>query len=196
MGGSEAGKRTWQTQADSVTFNFSKYPLTKYINQIAINPPASPETKAVLNTGTTGHYLLCNHYIVNQCPTNTPVYVQLLNGKTITQTHPCKLPLSFLPITPRQAHLFPDLANHSLISIGVLCVHSCTALFDVKKVPIIHNGATVLTGARDHNGLWAAHLQPAPSTINPLNFSTIIQPTPSLVLGNTNSVLETKWSLT
>jgi hypothetical protein len=49
------------------------------------------------------------------------------------------LPNWNLPPEALTAHLFPDL-QHSLLSIGTLCNHGCTALFNANNVIIRRNG--------------------------------------------------------
>jgi hypothetical protein len=53
-----------------------------------------------------------------------------------------------------QAHIFPDLHGHALLSIGTFCDAGCTAIFSATEVAINFNGKTVLTGRREPPGLW------------------------------------------
>jgi hypothetical protein len=59
-----------------------------------------------------------------------------------------------LPLAARQAHIFPDLSNSALLSIGQFCDNGCTARFTKHEVTIEQNNTIVLKGTRDPNGLW------------------------------------------
>ena len=65
-----------------------------------------------------------------------------------------------LPSTATKAHILPDLNPHSLVSIGVLCDHDCTATFTKHAVTIHRHNQPILTGPRLPNGLWSLLLQP------------------------------------
>jgi hypothetical protein len=81
--------------------------------------------------------------------------VTLPSGATITSTHLATLDLPALPLAARQCHLFPDLTSGSLISVGQLCDHGCTAKFTADSVDITHCDSTVLHGTRTPaTGLW------------------------------------------
>jgi hypothetical protein len=81
-------------------------------------------------------------------------------GTTMTSTH-----IGQLDITPcgllldaTAAHLFPELTDYSLISVGKLCNHGCDALFSRHEVRINKDGNTILQGTRNSNGLWIMNL--------------------------------------
>jgi hypothetical protein len=93
-------------------------------------------------------------------PTNRAINVSMPDGPTIKSTHEGDLPFHNLPIEARKAHLFPELTNHSLISVGLLCDHGCAATITKDRMDIRHNGAIILTGKRHSNGLWVADLLP------------------------------------
>jgi hypothetical protein len=75
------------------------------------------------------------------------------------------------------AHLFPKL-QHSLLSIGTLCDHGCTALFNTNNIIIERNGQQIIVGHRHPtNKLWYLDLTQPIQQINtspasPLAFST------------------------
>ena len=79
-------------------------------------------------------------------PTFKPVHVTLPDGSTISLTHTGLLPLPHLPATARRAHIFPNLASESLLSIGRLCNSGCTALFDATKFETRIGRSLVATG--------------------------------------------------
>jgi hypothetical protein len=71
------------------------------------------------------------------------ITAQLPDGGTIQSTHTCSLALPFLPAAAREAHIFPFLASGSLISIGLLCDHGCTALFNASTVTVKYKDCMV-----------------------------------------------------
>ena len=71
----------------------------------------------------------------------------------IYSSHTALLPQNTLPIAARQAHIFPDLKNKALLSIGMFCDNVCLALLDNKKVYIIdrQNNKIFMHGTGDKN---------------------------------------------
>ena len=57
--------------------------------------------------------------------------------------------LQNIPDTAAKAHVFPDITEHSLLSIGQLCDAGCLATFDATSVNVIHNDTTIRKGTRD-----------------------------------------------
>ena len=111
---------------------------------------------AIVDTGTTGHFLTQHHS--NTHHAHTPIHVKLPNGHTIHSTHTTRLHIPQVPDTATQAHVFPDLHPHSLLSVGLLCDHDCTATFTRHNVTIHRNGTPILHGHRLPNGLWTTPL--------------------------------------
>jgi hypothetical protein len=90
----------------------------------------------------------------NKNRTKTPIQVILPNGTIITSTHTATLPFPLLPAKAIEAHIFPHLRNHALLSIGVLCDSGCTVAFEQERVQVHYKGQIVLEGARVPPGLW------------------------------------------
>jgi hypothetical protein len=91
--------------------------------------------------------------------------VVLPDGRTITSSHITELNIPSLPPAARTAHIFPGLSNGSLISIGQLCDHGCTATFTSDSVRIELNNTVVLRGGRSpYTRLWTLD---SPVTPNP-----------------------------
>jgi hypothetical protein len=89
------------------------------------------------------------------------------NHSRIQATHTCQIYIPDLPTKACEAHLFPDLA-HALLSIGLLCDHVCTAIFDKQHVKISYKNAIILTGYHDpETNLWKVPLQPTPAQTQP-----------------------------
>lgn len=120
---------------------------------------------AILDTAATGNYVTTSCPVTNQQPTQHGVDVILPDGSSITSTHTALLQLPhILPIGARTAHIFPGLKSGSLISIGQLCDHGCSATFDSTQVRIHYQDKIIMTGTRSHvtNHLWILELDDAP----------------------------------
>jgi hypothetical protein len=94
-----------------------------------------------------------------------PIHVILPNWQAIISSHTALLPFPKLLAEGIQAHVFPQLRNHALISIGNLCDARCTVLFDQKAVKVNYNDELVLEGNRMPPGLWSTTI-PAPHQAN------------------------------
>jgi hypothetical protein len=129
--------------------------------------PAQPTT-AMADTGCTGHFLQIDDHAQNCQPTNNGIIVQMPNHSRIQATHTCQINIPNLPSKACEAHLFPNLA-HALLSIGLLCNHGCTAIFDKQNVKITYKNTVILTGYRDS----ATNLRKGPS--NRLHKHSLIQ---------------------
>ena len=67
----------------------------------------------------------------------------------LSSSHTASLQLHpSLPLMAGDAHILPELTTTSLISIGQLCDHGCTATFTAANVTVDYQGATILTGTR------------------------------------------------
>jgi hypothetical protein len=114
-----------------------------------------PPAPLILDTGCTGHFLTMDGPYTNAQPSSPGLEVLLPSGATITSTHQAILDVPQLPQAARHCHLFPGLTSGSLISVGQLCDHGCTAHFSAGTVDINHHGHTVLQGTRTPaTGLW------------------------------------------
>jgi hypothetical protein len=121
--------------------------------------PAQPTT-AIADTGCTGHFLQIDDHAHHRQPTTNGIIVQMPNHSRIQATHTCQINIPDLPSKACEAHLFPNLA-HALLSIGLLCDHGCTAIFDKQHVKISYQNAIILKGYRDPDtNLWKVPLQP------------------------------------
>ena len=87
----------------------------------------------------------------------------------MNSTHTANLHLPNLPTTASEAHIFPTLASGSLISIGQLCDHGCTAHFSATDVTIHYHDKIVLRGTRSlHTKLWTLQMPNTPLTLPPV----------------------------
>ena len=79
-----------------------------------------------------------------------PLGIRMPDGHIIYSSHTALLPQDTLSIKARHAHIFPDLKNKSLLSIGMFCDNGCLALFDDKKVHIIDKKTPAETSCTEH----------------------------------------------
>ena len=95
----------------------------------------------IADTGATGHYMALedSKYLTNLNPVEHGILVELPNGSFIKSSHTALLDLPSIPAEARVAHVFPDLKSPSLLSIGALCDHGLTAIYDKHKV-FIYDG--------------------------------------------------------
>ena len=80
------------------------------------------------------------------------------NGNHIQSSGTTNIPWPNLPSTTTKPHILPALNPHSLVSIGILCDHNCTATFDKHAVTIHSHNQPILTGPRLPNSLWSLPL--------------------------------------
>ena len=81
----------------------------------------------------------------------------------IYSSHTALLPQDTLPIEARHAHIFPDLKNKALFSIGMFCDNRCLALFYDKKLHIFNkkNNTHIMHGTRNNqSSLYMVPLTP------------------------------------
>jgi hypothetical protein len=76
-------------------------------------------------------------------------------------THEGEVDIPELPVAARTVHIVPDLASHSLLSIGQLCDAGCKVEFTATNVIVLHNNRQVLHGTRTPaTQLWHINLLP------------------------------------
>ena len=128
-------------------------------------------TTAIADTGTTGHFLREATSNAPLIPA-TPLHVKLPDGHLISCIGTTSINWTGLPHSATQAHVIPKLNPHSLISIGVLCNHNCTVIFNKHNVTITCNNYRILHGTRLPNGLWSLPLhspKPQANALIPAN---------------------------
>jgi hypothetical protein len=71
-------------------------------------------------------------------------------------SHTAELEIPKLNAAASKAHVFPGMANHSLLSVGQLCDEGYIVTFKQDTVTICNSGSSqILSGPRDVNtGLW------------------------------------------
>jgi hypothetical protein len=83
------------------------------------------------------------------------------NGATMESSHTADLDIPELNTAASKSHVFPAMANHSLLSFGQLCDEGCIVTFKQDTVTICDSGnSQILSGPRDANtGLWCINLR-------------------------------------
>jgi hypothetical protein len=76
-------------------------------------------------------------------------------------SHTADLDIPELNAAASKAHVFPGMANHSLLSVGQLCEKGYIVTFKKDTVTICNSGSSkILSGPRDVNtGLWRINLK-------------------------------------
>jgi hypothetical protein len=97
-----------------------------------------------LDSGCTGHFLLVNAPCLNKVRSRT--------SPRWTSQIKCRC---------SKAHVFPGMANHSLLSVGKLCDEGCKVTFKQAAVTICDSrNSQILRGPRDlKTGLWRINLK-------------------------------------
>jgi hypothetical protein len=87
--------------------------------------------------------------------------VRLPNGATMESSHTAELDIPELNAAASNAHVFPGMDNHSLISVGQLCDEGYIVTFKQAAVTICDSEKSqILSGPRDLNtGLWRINLK-------------------------------------
>ena len=107
---------------------------------------------AAADSGTSGNVLKSNSPCVNKRIATNPLVIHMPDKHIIYSSHTDLLPQDTLPIKARHAHIFPDLKNKALLSIGMFYDNGCLAIFDDKKVHIINKNTNkhIMHGTRDN----------------------------------------------
>ena len=114
-------------------------------------------TTAIADTGTTGHFL---KEATNNAPLipAAPLHVKLPDSHLISSIGTTSINWTGLPRSATQAHIIPKVDPHSLISIGILCDHDCTAIFNKHHMTIECNNHCILHSPCLPNRLWSLPL--------------------------------------
>jgi len=89
-----------------------------------------------VDSGASANFHEINHHLPHQSTssTNPSVSVIVPNGQIMTSNTTTNLPIPTLPPSATLSHGFPKLASGSLLSVGQICDHNCTAFFTDKSV--------------------------------------------------------------
>jgi hypothetical protein len=106
------------------------------LNNVDPPPLLKPHETAIVDSGCTGHFLLVNAPCLSKVKSQNPLMVQLPNGATMESSHTAVLDIPKINADASIAHVFPGLANHSLLSVGQLCNEGYTVTFKNASVTI------------------------------------------------------------
>ena len=136
---------------------------------LSTGPPAHNHPPILLaDSGTTSHFATLDLPVLNKQTSKSPIAITNPNGEVMYSTHEGELDIPGLPYKARKCHIVPDLACHSLLSIGQLCSPGCRVLFDTDFVTVYKNGKTILTGSRTlwTNNMWHMDIPPTAQHAN------------------------------
>jgi hypothetical protein len=94
-----------------------------------------------VDSGASANFHEVSHHLRHR-PTSTSnpsVSVIVPNGQIMTSKSTAHLPLRSLPASATISHGFPSLASGSLLSVGKICDHNCTAVFTDRTVKMYRN---------------------------------------------------------
>jgi hypothetical protein len=134
--------------------------------EVCRTPPLLKQHEtAIVDSGCTGHFLLVNAPCLNKVESRTPLTVRLPNGDTMESSHTAELDIPKLNAAASKAHVFPGMANHSLLSVRRGEGYIVT--FKHAMVTICNpDNCQILSGPRDLNtGLWRINLKQTNSHI-------------------------------
>jgi hypothetical protein len=130
--------------------------------EVCLTPPLLEQHEtAIVDYGCTGHFLLVNASCLNKVKSRTPLTVRLPNGATMESSHTAELDIPELNAAASKAHVFPGVANHSLLSVGQLCDKGYIVTFKNASVTVCNSQKSqILSGPRDlDTGLWRINLK-------------------------------------
>jgi hypothetical protein len=128
---------------------------------LATAPLLKQHETAIVDSGCTGHFLLVNAPCLNKVKSRTPLTVRLPNGATMDSSHTAELDIPELNAAESKAHIFPLMANHSLLSVGQLCDEGYIVTFKQASVKVCNSQKSqILSSPRDlDTGIWRISLR-------------------------------------
>ncbi len=84
---------------------------------------------AILDSGATSHFLVINGPCEDVQPALMPLTVRQPDGAQVRSSNTCSLRIDNLPKNAHVAHVIPELASHSLLSVVRLCNSGCEVVF-------------------------------------------------------------------
>jgi hypothetical protein len=114
-----------------------------------------------VDSGCKGHFLLINAPFRSKTKYINPFRVRLPNGYTTDSTHTASLDIPQLSSTTAVSHVFPAMANNSLLSVRKLCRKGYSVTFTINNLTIFNKiGKEIIKGLRDlDTGLWRINLR-------------------------------------
>ena len=128
---------------------------------------------AIVDSGASNHYLTTKAPATEILPATSPISITLPDGTTVESTHTCLLDLPQLPLEARRAHIIPQLASHSLISVPTLCNAGCHVHFAENECTISYKNNTIMCATKcDNTNMWMIPLSTPQHIIPPTNNHT------------------------
>jgi hypothetical protein len=126
-----------------------------------IPPHLKPHETAIVDSRCISHFLLVNAPCSNKVKSQTPLTGRLPNGSTMESSHTAQLNIPHLNAAASLAHVFPGMANHSLLSVGQLCNKGYIVTLKHASVTVCDSQKSqILSGPQDlDTGLWRIHLK-------------------------------------
>ena len=99
---------------------------------------APPFINVKVDSGASANFHEINHHLPHQSTSSKNPSVSFIvpNEQIMTSNTTSNLPIPTLPPSATLSHGFPKLASGSLLSVGQICNHNCTAIFTDKSVKI------------------------------------------------------------
>ena len=117
-----------------------------------------------LDSGASANFHEISHHLHHRPTTidNPSVSVIVPNGQVMTSKSTTNLPLPELPPSATMSHGFKSLASGSLLSVGQICDHDCTAIFTDTDVHMYKNPDIKITTTKPpiFSGTRDAPIQP------------------------------------
>jgi hypothetical protein len=143
-------------QQSKTTYSFYRGGLidklckSHFMNYINSTPSGKTSPTAISDSGATDNFLAFDAPCVKKQIDVNPMEVKLPNGDFIRSTNTATLYIPALPIAAREAHIFPDHFQHSLLSVGQICDNGFEVNFLAHNVTVKLNCDTLLVGQREH----------------------------------------------
>ena len=119
-----------------------------------------------VDSGASANFHEESHHLPQNATSKSDPFVSIIvpNGQITTSksTTNLPLPLSSLPPSVKISHGFPSLASVSLLSVGQICDHKCTAIFANCSIKMYNNNDVKI---QENNLPILAGTQNAPSQL-------------------------------
>jgi hypothetical protein len=127
----------------------SNQSICKPVSSTSLDTSSGPPTTSIIaNTGSTAHFGTTTLPVVNKRPATNPIAIHNPNGTIMYSTHTAELDIPHLPPAMHQVHIIPNLASHTLLSIGQMCDTGCAVTFNATTVTVTYQNRLILQGTR------------------------------------------------
>jgi hypothetical protein len=158
--------------------------LCVYASFPTVGHPPNEQSTAILDTGCTSHFCTDEMPLLNIREAEEPLTIRNPNGSTMIATQIANLDIPDLPEAATRVHIVPDLAHHSLISVGQLCDAGCVATIDKTSFTVTLGNRIILSGTRspDTHKLWEINKIPKQLEDCEFAYATIGSATPANIV--------------